>query len=84
MSLQNMIDEILLRKQGRQMKQIADRQKSKKEIEFLSRDKPLFKKGFNNVNVNLESHISTTSSTSRTFTQNSLFENDTVISNDDL
>ena len=73
-----MIDELLLKKEGKSIKQTSDRLKRSE-----SSDKT------NIVNVKSSSYnedlqVKNSSTLTRDFTQNTLFEDETVISNDDL
>ena len=75
MSLQNVVDEILLRKAGKTIKRLSDRQKYK-VTPFLTRQKAIINASVANENNN-DLYVSKESN-------NDLFEDDNFISNDDL
>jgi hypothetical protein len=83
MSLQSMVDEILLKKNGKTIKNIADKPLKTKPTFFLTRNKNLIANGVDHQNDSDDTK-SQTSSTSRDMYSNTVFEDNTVISNDDL
>ena len=76
MSLQSMIDELLLKKEGKSIKQISDRLKKSESNNVESKLK------YKSINEDLQ--VKNSSTLTRDFTENTLFEDETVISNDDL
>ena len=74
MSLQNIVDEILLKKEGKRIKKMSERQKTK-QTPFLTRLKTM-------INTNVESHY--VNNGNKDFNENSVFDDETVITNDDL
>ncbi len=76
MSLQSMIDELLLKKEGKSIKQISDRLRKSESNNVESKLK------YKSINEDLQ--VKNSSTLTRDFTENTLFEDETVISNDDL
>jgi hypothetical protein len=74
MSLQNIVDEILLKKEGKRIKKMGERQKTK-QTPFLTRLKTM-------INTDVESHY--VNNGNKDFNENSVFDDETVITNDDL
>lgn len=74
MSLQNIVDEILLKKEGKRIKKMSERQKTK-QTPFLTRLKTM-------INTDAESHY--VNNGNKDFNENSVFDDETVITNDDL
>ena len=82
MGLQSICDEILLKKEGRQVKKLSERRKS--QLPFLTRDLLLINNNNNSTSDSEDPLTITTTSTalSNSKEENSVFEQ--VITNDDL
>ena len=78
MSLQTLVDEMVLKKEGKQIKRLTDRQKPK-PTPFLTRRKSLL-----NAESSKDSNDDLNTNTLPASSNNALFEDNTVISNDDL
>ncbi len=76
MSLQNVVDEILLRKAGKTIKRLSDRHKYK-VTPFLTRQKAI-------INASIEEENNNNNDLHVSRENNVLFEDDNFISNDDL
>lgn len=84
MCIQTMVDEVLLKKDGRKIKRPSDRQKSKK-TEFLTRNKLKVKSGSISQNADPETESSASNNNLPVdYSKNDLFENEDFITNDDL
>ncbi|CAF0730719.1 unnamed protein product [Brachionus calyciflorus] len=81
MSLQTMVDEILLKKDGKRLKRPSDRHKVR-ATPFLTRNKSLI----NNTSQqsDTESISSSSANVPRDYNKNDMFENEEFITNDDL
>jgi hypothetical protein len=77
MSLQNMAEEIMLRKAGKSIKTMNNRPKYK-VTPFMTRQKAIINSSKNDEDNSSDVHVP------RDATTNVLFEDDTFISNDDL
>lgn len=85
MCIQTMVDEVLLKNNGRKKKRPSDRQKSKK-TEFLTRNKLILNKS-DSISQNGDSETSSLASNANLptdYSKNDLFENEDFITNDDL
>ncbi|RMZ97406.1 sorting nexin-17-like [Brachionus plicatilis] len=83
-SVQTMVDEILLKKDGKKIKRPSDRQRAK-ATQFLTRNKSLVKSGSANQNTDSETtSLESNLNLPADYSKNDLFENEDFITNDDL
>lgn len=82
MSLQTMVDEIILKKEGKSVKKPSDRHKIK-ITPFLTRQKSLINANGHSKNTEADGS-DLNNNVARDFTKNDLFENDQFITNEDL
>jgi len=78
MTLQTIVDEIIMMKEGKAVKKFTERPKNRNLIPFLTRQKSL-------ISMSSQQPVpEDTHRVSKNFDQNTLFENEEFISNDDL
>ena len=80
MTLQSIVDEIIMIKDGQTVKKFAERPKNRNLIPFLTRQKSLINASSQQVSVENENSHEVIKKNE----QNALFENEDFISNDDL